>query len=149
MAGSASWVFSGGLRRVNHRGRRYYSGALFAAQSGGERAGGMTPALQELATLDRVIHEPARLMIVSVLYAVKESDFLYLQRECGLTQGNLSSHLAKLEEAKYVLIEKTFKGKYPLTICSLTKNGREAFEEYVRKMQYVAGATANGNGANH
>src|SRR5580693_9352649 len=113
MAGSASWVFSGGLQRANNRGRRYYPGALFVAQSGGERAGGMTPALQELATLDRVIHEPARLMIVSVLYAVKESDFLYLQRECGLTQGNLSSHLAKLEEANYVLIEKTFKGKYP------------------------------------
>ena len=84
----------------------------------------MTPTLQELATLDRVIHEPARLMIVSVLYAVKESDFLYLQCECGLTQGNLSSHLAKLEEAKYVLIEKTFKGKYPLIVCSLTKQGR-------------------------
>jgi DNA-binding transcriptional ArsR family regulator len=98
----------------------------------------MTPALQELATLDRVIHEPARLMIVSVLSAVKESDFLYLQRECGLTQGNLSSHLAKLEEAKYVLIEKTFKGKYPLTICSLTKQGRKAFEEYSRKMRFVA-----------
>src|SRR5580704_5304879 len=146
MAGSASWVFSGGLQRANNRGRRYYPGALFVAQSGGERAGGMTPTLQELATLDRVIHEPARLMIVSVLYAVKESDFLYLQCECGLTQGNLSSHLAKLEEAKYVLIEKTFKGKYPLTICSLTKQGRKAFEEYSRKMRFVANSA---NGASH
>jgi DNA-binding transcriptional ArsR family regulator len=109
----------------------------------------MTPDLQALATLDRVIHEPARLMIMTVLYAVTEADFLYLQRECGLTQGNLSSHLAKLGEAAYVIIVKTFKGKYPLTICSLTKNGREAFEEYVRKMQYVAGATSSGNGANH
>ena len=109
----------------------------------------MTPDLQALATLDRVIHEPARLMIVTVLYAVPEADFLYLQRECALTQGNLSSHLAKLEEVAYVTIVKTFKGKYPLTICRLTKNGREAFEEYVRKMQYVAGATANGNGAKH
>jgi DNA-binding MarR family transcriptional regulator len=106
----------------------------------------MTPTLQELATLDRVIHEPARLMVVSVLYAVKESDFLYLQCECGLTQGNLSSHLAKLEEAKYVLIEKTFKGKYPLTICSLTKQGRKAFEEYSRKMRFVANSA---NGASH
>jgi DNA-binding MarR family transcriptional regulator len=99
----------------------------------------MTPELQALATLDRVIHEPARLMIVTVLYAVNEADFLYLQRECGLTQGNLSSHLAKLEQAGYVLIEKTFKGKYPLTICSLTQKGRGAFEEYVRKMQVVSG----------
>jgi DNA-binding transcriptional ArsR family regulator len=106
----------------------------------------MTPDLQALATLDRVVHEPARLMIMTVLYAVPETDFLYLQRECGLTQGNLSSHLAKLEEAKYVTILKTFKGKYPLTICSLTKLGREAFEDYVRKMRYVAGATAGGNG---
>jgi DNA-binding MarR family transcriptional regulator len=105
----------------------------------------MTPDLQALATLDRVVHEPARLMIMTVLYAVPEADFLYLQRECGLTQGNLSSHLAKLEEAKYVTIHKTFKGKYPLTICSLTKNGREAFEDYVRKMRYVAGATTGAN----
>ena len=98
----------------------------------------MTPDLQELATLDRVIHEPARLMIMTTLFAVEEADFLYLQRECGLTQGNLSSHLAKLEDTKYVLIEKTFKGKYPLTLCSLTKRGRKAFEEYVRKMRFVA-----------
>lgn len=98
----------------------------------------MTPELQELATIDRMIHEPARLMIMTVLYAVDEADFLYLQRECRLTQGNLSSHLARLEEADYVEIEKTFKGKYPLTICSLTKRGRHAFDQYVHKMQMVA-----------
>jgi DNA-binding MarR family transcriptional regulator len=95
----------------------------------------MSTTLQELATLDRVIHEPARLMIMTVLYAVSEADFIYLQNECGLTQGNLSSHLAKLEEAKYVDVEKKFKGKYPLTICSLTSKGRKAFEEYARIMQ--------------
>lgn len=87
---------------------------------------------RELVTLDRVIHEPARLMIMTVLYAVSEADFLYLQNECGLTQGNLSSHLARLEEERYVLVEKTFKGKYPLTLCSLTQQGRKAFEEYAR-----------------
>lgn len=92
-------------------------------------------ALQDLASLDRVIHEPARLMIVTVLYAVTEADFLYLQNECGLTQGNLSSHLAKLEQAKYVTVEKTFKGKYPLTICRLTAKGRKAFEDYAGIMQ--------------
>jgi len=97
----------------------------------------MTPSLRDLATLDRLIHEPARLMIMTVLYAVPEADFIYLQRECGLTQGNLSSHLAKLEEAGYVMITKTFKGKYPLTICSLLKKGRDAFEEYARKMRVV------------
>jgi DNA-binding MarR family transcriptional regulator len=106
----------------------------------------MTPDLKALATLDRVIHEPARLMVMTVLYAVPEADYLYLQRECGLTQGNLSRHLAKLEEVGYVAITKTFKGKYPLTICSLTRKGREAFKEYVEKMRIVARATAGGKG---
>ncbi len=104
----------------------------------------MTPELKDLATLDRVIHEPARLMIVTVLYAVTEADFLYLQRECGLTQGNLSSHLSKLEDARYVLIEKTFKGKYPLTICSLTRRGREAFEAYLQKIRAVSDVAEDG-----
>jgi DNA-binding MarR family transcriptional regulator len=98
---------------------------------------------QELATLDRVIHEPARLMIMTMLSAIPEADFLYLQRQSGLTQGNLSSHLARLEEAGYVLIEKTFKGKYPLTICSLTRTGREAFQEYARKMRVIAEAASS------
>ena len=97
----------------------------------------MTPELQALATLDRVIHEPARLMIMTVLYGVGEADFIYLQRECGFTQGNLSSHLGKLEHAGYVLIEKMFKGKYPLTVCSLTTKGRVAFEDYVHKIRAV------------
>lgn len=92
----------------------------------------------ELTTLDRVIHEPARLMIVTMLYALEEADFLYLQRECGLTQGNLSSHLTRLEDAGYVQIKKTFKGKYPLTICSLTGKGRKAFQEYARTMRIVS-----------
>lgn len=103
------------------------------------------PELQTLATLDRVIHEPARLMIMTVLYAANQADFLYLQRECGLTQGNLSSHLAKLENAGYVLIEKTFKGKYPLTICSLTQKGRTAFAGYIQKIRFVSDPPAKVN----
>ena|ERR1700674_2385978 len=95
----------------------------------------MSATPQDLAALDRVIHEPARLMIMSVLYAVSEADFVYLQNESGLTQGNLSSHLARLEDEKYVLVQKTFKGKYPLTVCSLTQKGRKAFEEYARIMR--------------
>ena len=97
--------------------------------------------LQALATLDRVIHEPARLMVMTVLYAADEADFLYLQRECGLTQGNLSSHLAKLEAAGYVLIEKTFKGKFPMTICRLTEAGEAAFNRY---SDILSGALRNG-----
>jgi DNA-binding transcriptional ArsR family regulator len=98
----------------------------------------MSTAIQELASLDRVIHEPARLMIMTVLYAVEEADFLYVQRECALTQGNLSSHLSRLEEAGYLSIEKTFKGKYPLTILRLTRPGREAYQSYLRKISAVA-----------
>jgi DNA-binding MarR family transcriptional regulator len=104
----------------------------------------MSTKLQELATIDRVIHEPARLMIMTVLYAVSEADFIYLQNECGLTQGNLSSHLARLEEENYVLVTKTFKGKYPLTICSLSDKGRRAFEEYARIMRAAIQTPARG-----
>jgi DNA-binding transcriptional ArsR family regulator len=93
--------------------------------------------LKDLSSLNRVIHEPARLMIMTILYAVEEADFVYLQRECGLTQGNLSSHLSKLEETGYLVITKTFKGKYPLTVCSLTRAGRQAFDAYLSKMRLV------------
>ena len=95
----------------------------------------MTPNLRNLADLDRLIHEPARLTIVAVLYAVKEADFLYLQRETGLTKGNLSSHISKLEEADYLKVEKTYKGKLPLTLLTLTAEGRAAFELYRATLQ--------------
>jgi DNA-binding HxlR family transcriptional regulator len=98
--------------------------------------------IRDLSSLDRVIHEPARLMITTILFAVEEADFVYLQRECGLTQGNLSSHLAKLEEAGYLTITKTFKGKYPLTVCRLTRKGREAFESYSAAMRWVTQGVA-------
>jgi DNA-binding transcriptional ArsR family regulator len=90
----------------------------------------MSHDLRSLTDVDRVIHEPARLAIVALLCAVKEADFLYLQRECGLTKGNLSSHLTRLEEAGYVRVEKTYRGKLPLTLCSATAAGRSAFERY-------------------
>lgn len=94
----------------------------------------MTQRAQEIAQLDRVIHEPARLAIMLILDGVSEADFLYLQREGGFTQGNLSGHLAKLEEAGYVEIEKKFKGKVPLTVCSLTGKGKAAFSGYSERM---------------
>ena len=68
--------------------------------------------------------------IVIILNAIASADFLYLLRETGLTKGNLSAHLTKLEEAGYVAIEKTYKGKIPLTICRLTDEGRKAFQRY-------------------
>lgn len=84
--------------------------------------------------LDRVIHEPARLLIVALLAGVKEADFLWVQRESALTKGNLSSHLTKLEESGYVEIEKTYRGKIPLTLLRLTREGRAAFDAYKRNM---------------
>ena len=90
--------------------------------------------IQEITQVDRVIHEPARLAIMLTLDGSGEADFLYLQREGGFTQGNLSGHLAKLEQAGYVEIQKTFKGKLPLTVCSLTTAGRNAVNQYRRQM---------------
>jgi DNA-binding transcriptional ArsR family regulator len=84
--------------------------------------------------LDRVIHEPARLLIVALLAGIKEADFLWVQRESALTKGNLSSHLTKLEESGYVNIEKTYRGKIPLTLLRLTREGRAAFDAYKHNM---------------
>lgn len=95
----------------------------------------MSKAIQNLAEINRVIHEPARLMVVALLNAVEEADFQYLHQSTGLTKGNLSVHLTKLEEAGYVSIEKTFRGKYPLTICRLTERGAKALAEYRRMMK--------------
>lgn len=94
-----------------------------------------------MTDLDRVIHEPARLLIVALLSGVKEADFLWLLNESQLTKGNLSSHLARLEEAGYVEIEKTFRGKIPLTIVRLAKPGRAAFEDYKKNMSGLLGRT--------
>lgn len=74
--------------------------------------------------LDRLIHEPARLTIMTVLSSVAAADFVFLQRTTGLTNGNLSSHLTKLDEAGLVKIEKTFVHKKPNTNVALTAAGR-------------------------
>lgn len=87
-----------------------------------------------MTDLDRVIHEPARLLIVALLAGVKEADFLWVLRESALTKGNLSSHLAKLEDAGYVELEKTYKGKIPLTLLRLTRQGRAALESYRKSL---------------
>jgi DNA-binding transcriptional ArsR family regulator len=94
-------------------------------------------AVRDLIAVDRTIHEPARLMIVAILSAVEEADFLYLLQATGLTRGNLSSHLSKLEGADYVEIDKLFVGKTPRTVCRLTDTGREALESYRLQIQAV------------
>jgi DNA-binding transcriptional ArsR family regulator len=96
-----------------------------------------------MTDLDRVIHEPARLLIVALLAGVKEADFLWVQRESALTKGNLSSHLARLEQAGYVEIEKTYRGKIPLTLLRLTRQGRTAFEAYKKGLSGLLRGAAN------
>lgn len=91
--------------------------------------------LRAVVNVDRMIHEPSRLVIVAILYSVESVDFLYLLRETQMTKGNLSSHLAKLEESGYVEIEKTYRGKVPQTICRLTKSGRAAFRRYRKSLK--------------
>ncbi len=95
----------------------------------------MNNQLQAIAGLDRVIHEPGRLMIVALLAVVKECDFLYLLHETEMNKGNLSSHLTRLEEAGYVEVEKTYRGKVPQTLLRLTRAGQTAFEAYRKKLK--------------
>jgi DNA-binding transcriptional ArsR family regulator len=85
--------------------------------------------------LDPVLNTPVRLAIVSVLVKVKQADFNHLMEITKTTQGNLSHQLKKLNEAKYIEIEKTFKGSYPQTICRLTSKGKKAFENYVESIK--------------
>jgi len=86
-------------------------------------------------SIDKLIHEPARLNIMTHLYVVESADFLFMMRQTGLTFGNLSAHMSKLEEAGYIDIIKEFVGKKPHTMLKLTKKGRKAFDEYRKKMK--------------
>lgn len=95
----------------------------------------MNQQIRCIADLDRVIHEPARLMIVALLFAVERADFLYLQHETAMNKGTLSSHLSRLEEAGYVAVTKTYRGKVPQTLLCLTGAGRKAFEQYRRNLK--------------
>jgi DNA-binding MarR family transcriptional regulator len=97
----------------------------------------MSEELRKFTDVDRVIHEPARLLIVTILFAIEKADFLYLLHETGLTKGNLSAHLVKLENAGYVQIEKTFRGKIPQTLIALTGDGRAAFEVYRKQLANI------------
>ena len=93
--------------------------------------------LQPIADIDRTIHEPARLMILALLYVVESADFLFLLRQTGLTRGNLSSHMSRLEAAGYIDIEKEFVDRKPHTMLRLTDEGRAAFREYRQSMKQV------------
>ncbi len=90
--------------------------------------------LSKFAEIDRVIHEPARLAIMALLYVIESADFTFLMNQTGLSWGNLSTHMSKLEEAGYIEVEKSFKGRRPNTNLRLTTTGRSAFREYRQKM---------------
>jgi DNA-binding MarR family transcriptional regulator len=93
--------------------------------------------LAPLADINQVIHAPARLMVLAYLYVVDSVDYVFLMRITELTWGNLSAHLAKLEEAGYIEMEKGYKGKRPHTTIRLSRQGRAAFRKYKRSLQKV------------
>lgn len=85
--------------------------------------------------LDRIVHEPARLLILSTLYVVDSADFVFVQNQTGLTRGNLSSHMSKLEDAGYLSVRKEFVGRKPRTLLKLTPAGRRALDSWAGSMQ--------------
>jgi DNA-binding MarR family transcriptional regulator len=98
---------------------------------------GRNANLSSLAEVDRLIHEPARLAVIALLYVVESADFIFLMNQTGLTWGNLSAHMIKLEEAGYIEVVKSFRGKRPNTMLRLTQDGRAAFQAYRQQMKRV------------
>lgn len=94
-------------------------------------------SLQKIEDLDRTIHAPTRLKILACLAVVKRADFNYLLHQTGLTRGNLSPNLRKLEEANYVGIHKEFVDNKPRTLIHLTEEGHTALQTYRQGMQFV------------
>ncbi len=90
----------------------------------------MANPFEELARLDHLVHEPARLAILTALSACRTADFLFLQSVTGLSSGNLSSHLTKLEAAGLLTIEKDFVGRTPRTRVELTETGRKTIDRH-------------------
>jgi DNA-binding MarR family transcriptional regulator len=85
--------------------------------------------------LDPLLHSQLRLAVMSILVSVDSAEFVYLKEKTDSTAGNLSVQLEKLSEAGYIVIEKSFKGKRPLTTCKITRKGIKAFEEYVSNLK--------------
>jgi DNA-binding transcriptional ArsR family regulator len=85
--------------------------------------------------LNSLLHSQLRLAIMSILISVEEAEFSFIQEKTNASAGNISVQLDKLSEAGYIKVTKSFKGKYPLTKCSITKKGIKAFEEYVLSLQ--------------
>jgi DNA-binding MarR family transcriptional regulator len=92
-----------------------------------------------LAEIDPLIHAPSRLRVMTYLYVVDSIDFVYLKRMTGMSWGNLSTHLTKLEEGGYISLRKSFQDKKPKTMIELTDEGRHAFRRYKDDMQQALG----------
>lgn len=101
----------------------------------------MNNTIEELANLDRMVHEPARLAILTALSAVENADFLFLQRLTGLTAGNLSAHLSKLVEAGYIRVDKQIAGNRPNTTIWLTSTGLRAVTQHWKKLETIRANT--------
>ena len=94
--------------------------------------------------LDSVIHSRIRLAIIILLLQSKTANFTYLKKEIGVSDGNLSTHLRKLEEAKYIKVQKRFENRKPKTIISLTDKGRDALNEYTKNLEEYLRLASNG-----
>jgi len=92
---------------------------------------------EELSSLNRLIHDPSRLAILTALSACRGADFLFLQSLTGLTKGNLSGHLGKLEKGGLIVITKSFKGKYPHTDVALSAEGRDAIRRHWKQLEQL------------
>jgi DNA-binding MarR family transcriptional regulator len=95
----------------------------------------MSKPFEEMSGLDRLLHEPARLAILTALSACRSCDFVYLQSLTALTKGNLSNHLQRLEQGGLIEIVKTFRGRVPQTVASLTPRGREAIDHHWARLE--------------
>ncbi|UII30365.1 transcriptional regulator [Fulvivirga ulvae] len=91
--------------------------------------------MTDFKDLDPLLHSQLRLAVMSLLVSVKSAEFVYIREKTNATAGNLSVQIDKLSTAGYIEVEKTFKGKKPLTTCKITKKGLHAFEEYVNALQ--------------
>lgn len=103
----------------------------------------MTTPFEELAGLDRLIHEPARLAILTALVSCDAADYLFLQRLTGLTGGNLSSHLSKLEEGGLVQLDKRFVEKKPNTQVQITEKGKRAILQHWKQLDALHESSKN------
>jgi DNA-binding MarR family transcriptional regulator len=93
--------------------------------------------LRMAADIDKTVHEPARLLIMSMLYVIDSADFVFLHNQSGLTRGNFSTHISKLEEQGFIDVTKEFVDRKPTTIYKLTPSGREALETYRKQMKKI------------